>query len=413
MFVPQIVRRFVFEEWGGIETVVWKSCQEMLRQGIKCEILSTLALSNQTEEERSGVQIRRFAHAYPHWGLSPEQKHLLDKKGGNPYCWGLQHYLLQLPQLSLVHCYSMQRMVALSHKVARQRGIPYVVSLQGGYFEMPQAELEQMRQPTRNSFHYGRLLDPLLGYDPSLAKVDGLICVGQNEYEQARATWPEKSILHLPNGVDPQAYAEANGARFRQQRGIPAECKLLLCVGRLDPQKQQLFLLTLLSALEPDTGLLLVGPPTVPSYHQQICVEIQARGLQQRVWIIPGLPSESQELADAYDAADLFVLPSIHEPFGIVVLEAWLQRKAVLVSDVGGLRDLVRQNETGLRFQTPAEAICQARELLAHPEWAQALGEAGEREAQAKYTWPQLVKKLHHFYEAVIQRHAEAQAKRP
>ncbi|WP_075087103.1 glycosyltransferase family 4 protein [Verrucomicrobium spinosum] len=73
-------------------------------------------------------------------------------------------------------------------------------------------------------------------------------------------------------------------------------------------------------------------------------------GLADRVILLPGLRNDDRALPDAYAACDAFVLPSRHEPFGIVVLEAWSASRPVIASRVGGLVGLVKDECNGLCF---------------------------------------------------------------
>jgi glycosyltransferase involved in cell wall biosynthesis len=106
---------------------------------------------------------------------------------------------------------------------------------------------------------------------------------------------------------------------------------------------------------------------------------------------------------DAYHACDTFVLPSRHEPFGIVVLEAWSAGKPVVVSDLGGLRALVDDGRTGLKFDPGATDA--AQQLAAHlvrltrePATRERLGSEGRTEARAQYDWERIHSRLEAIY---------------
>ncbi len=404
MFVSQLMRRFVFEEWGGTETVVWQTAQQLKALGINTEILATSALSAQPYEQRSGLDIRRFDYQYPYWGLNAAGRLGLDKKGGNPLSPELERYLFKLPQLDLIHCHAMQRIAGLARRVARKRQIPYIVSFHGGHFDVPQSEVSAMRTPVGKAFHYGRLLDPWLRTAQAIPDADGLICVGYSEYLKTRHSYPDKPVLYLPNGVNTKQSSQGQGNRFRAAYGIPPEQRLLLCVARLDPQKNQLALIELMQRLQDsELGLVLIGPATSTDYTHRLKTALQR--LPGQVWLIEGLPPDSQLLADAYAAAELFILPSIHEPFGIVVLEAWMHKKPVIAADVGGLSHLVKHQHNGLHFAGLEQLEAQTRQLLKTPAERLRLGEAGYHTACTQYSWEQISCRLRDFYRQVSECH--------
>lgn len=403
LIIPQIARRFAFEEWGGTESVVWESSRQLKKWGVQADILATKALSAQSEEQPEGISIRRFDYQYPYWGLNAQERLQLDKKGGNPFVPEMERHLLSLPRLDLLHSHGMQRVAGLVRRVAQKRKVPYVVSFHGGHLELPSSEIQQMRSAVQGHFHFGRLLDPLYGTDKALQEADALICVGYSEYLKTQAAFPSQRVVHLPNGVDPSRFEKANARRFRAQFGIPADMRLLLCVGRIDPQKNQAALIELLAVLPQDTGLVLVGPITDAAYKQSLESQIQAQGLADRVWLIPGLTADDPLLADAYEAAELFVLPSRHEPFGIVVLEAWMRAKPVLVSDLGGLQHLVDHGRNGLRFGSPQALFEMAQHLLENPAQAALLGMGGRQKALQSYTWDAIGHQLYSLYHSLIE----------
>ncbi len=172
-----------------------------------------------------------------------------------------------------------------------------------------------------------------------------------------------------------------------------------MCVGRIDAQKNQLALVEALPQIRQQCGdvrVALVGPVTSPDYQSRI----EQRRLQLDIapWVnlVGGLPARSSDLAGAYAAADCFVIPSRHEPFGVVVLEAWAAHRPVVAANVGGMADLVDDGKTGLLLPDPAGGaeIAQTLIPLLHSESQRTrLADAGFETVQS-FTW-----------EATIRRH--------
>lgn len=400
MYIPQVIRRMSMSDWGGTESVVLNTTRHLRQNNILSEILSTQAMDTRTESLYEGVPLKRFPYFYPYLGLSQQGKNQLDRKGGNPMAPALVRYL-KAHQPQLIHGHSMQRMAGMVRQAAQALKIPYVLSFHGGYFDVPEAEIQQMVLPVRRRLHYGRLLDPYLGYNRALEDATGLICVNPSEAEKMQAQHPRQRVCYLPNGVELQTNEteKASGARFRQQHGIPADLPLLLCIGRIDAQKGQHEALQFLAESETPVGLVCIGPVTDPHYAQRLKRDVIARGLSQRVWILPGLTPEHQSLADARAAAQVCIVPSRHEPFGIVVLEAWRQQLPVVANAVGGLNTLIVQGKNGYKADLNGDFWLQVQRLLNAPQEQHCLGQAGYDTVLNHYTWSAVTQKLMAFYE--------------
>lgn len=401
LVIPQVLRRFAFDEWGGIETVVWNTVQQLQTVGVKSEILATQALCNRAYEELEDTIIRRFAYTYPYLGLNQTNQDRLDKKGGNPISFDLLNYLLTLPRLDLIHCHTMARMGGMVRYVAQKRKIPYIVSFHGGHFNVPVEELEDILSPLKNTFHFGKVYDWYLGSNRFIKDADGIITVGYDEYLEVKKRFPHKATLYLPNGVDPDRFSSGDPMRFRQKHGIDPERKILLSVARVDPQKNQLFLLELLRELS-DTMLVLIGPATNLGYMQTFQQESRRLGLEKRVLWLGNLPHQSKELVDAYHAADVFVLPSIHEPFGIVVLEAWAAGLPVVAANIGGLKKLINHDQTGFLCHSIDDYVAAINALFNHPVKTAEMIQDALSDIERNYTWKVISQKLFGFYAQII-----------
>jgi glycosyltransferase involved in cell wall biosynthesis len=350
-----------------------------------------------------GVSVRRHNYLYPFWGLSSQDRHDLDRKGGNLMSFSMLWSLLKTGRPDILHAHTGKRLGGIVRTVARLRGLPYVISLHGGVVDVPGDEMQKMLKPLRGKFEWGRILGAALGARRVLEDASAIICVGQNEQEAVSARYPNKRVEWIPNGVDAERFATGDGPAFRAKYQIPQASKLIVSVGRIDYQKNQLSLLPVLSRLlelQKDVHLALIGPVTVESYREQLIKEISRQGLDGRVTLIPGIPGSSPELVDAYHAADIFCLPSRHEPFGIVILEAWAAGLPVVASAVGGIPTFT-QDGVDIIHADPedprsfAEAI---DSLLVDRNMARRIAENGRLKAQRDYDWPQVTRRLEALY---------------
>ena len=347
--IAHVVRRFVFEEWGGTETVVWNTVLNQIRQGLTPEILATSALSHPGEEFREGIRIRRFPYWYPFFPMPRETAGLLDKKGGNPFAPELFKALRQ-GKFDLIHIHCGGRMAVMSTLLARRAGVPCVISLHGGHAAVPPEELRQMMAPVRHKFHYGGIIDRLLGLRrDATAEADAVICISREEERRLAALRPGRRVVYLPNGVNCEEFRLPPACSPRREWGIPPDRRLVLCISRIDYQKNQKILLAL-PAHDRRCHLLLVGPVTAPWYRDQIAEQAAQLGVADRLTLIPGLRPEDPRLKAILHEADLFALPSLHEPFGIAALEAWAAGLPLIASGAGGLGDFIVPDRNGLLF---------------------------------------------------------------
>jgi glycosyltransferase involved in cell wall biosynthesis len=231
--------------------------------------------------------------------------------------------------------------------------------------------------------------------------------VGYPESVKAQEKMPDKKVVYLPNGADTRRFAEGDGPGFRRARGIPEDVFVLLTLARIDSQKNQLLPVRMLPELlkrEPKTHVVLVGNVTNTAYHDKVLKTAEDLGVREHLTVIPGIASDSPDLTAAYHAADAFLLPSIHEPFGIVILEAWSAGLPVIASRIGGIPHFVDDGVDGLLFDLEDDAsFLRAFEgVSGNPERARALADAGRRKAREHYDWDVIADRLIGVYEDAI-----------
>ena len=406
--ILHVPRRFVADEWGGTETVILEIARQQQRASMRPEIFTSHALTPVRRELIGGIPVRRFNYCYPFFGLSAADRAALDLKAGNLLSLSLFTALLTAPAVRLYHAHTLKRLGGEVRTAARWRRKPFVVSLHGGVFDVPAAEREQILRPIAQKLEWGKPFGALFGSRRVLEDADYVICVGRSEMEKARQALPHDRIAYLPNGVDCARFAAGDGAAFRAKHGIPADAFLVLNISRIDPQKNQLLLVEAFGRLRahcPNAQLLIIGPVTDPAYAAQLRELIAAHGLGASARLLPGLRNDQPDLIGAYHACNVFVLPSRHEPFGIVALEAWSAGRPVVASKVGGLGGLIRDDETGWFINPNADTAAddlagKLQQLAGTPEIGARLAAAGQREARTRYDWPEIHRQLEQLYQA-------------
>jgi len=407
--IINIPRRFVQSEWGGTETVILNTSKKLNHSGHDSQIICPKMLTNIDHEWVDNVEVTRVPYIYPYLGLSAQAKQKLDKKAGNAFSFSLAGILLNTRNMDIIHLHTNKRIGAIARTIARYRKIPYVVSLHGGILDVPDSEISSWTEPTKNTLEWGKFLGALFGSRCVLEDAAAIICVGQSEYEKMCQVYPDKKVIYQPNGVDYERYQTGNDGRFRETFGINSDSKIILNVGRIDPQKNQLALIESMPEIlhdTPGTKLVLIGPVTSHAYKDVLNNAINKLKLKDNVILIDGLPPNEPLLIDAYAAADVFALPSIHEPFGIVVLEAWAAGLPVVAHNIGGIKNLIDHNETGLTYDNHQTGLPNNINKLLHNEiLCASLRKKATLEVKNKYDWNIITENLIHLYQDVINEH--------
>ncbi len=198
---------------------------------------------------------------------------------------------------------------------------------------------------------------------------------------------PMDKVDVIPNGVAMRDFAlpSAEIDAFRRHIARRQE-KLVLFAGRLEYEKGVQTVLHAMQRLLDELGpvrFLVAGTGT---YSDEL--KAMVRRLRLRRWVrFTGFLAD-HELRLHYAAADVAVAPSIYEPFGLVAVEAMACGTPVVVSNTGGLREIVARG-AGLRF-TPEDAdelASRLLEVLEDPVRAEELREKGLRSVKRRYAW--------------------------
>ena len=235
--------------------------------------------------------------------------------------------------------------------------------------------------------------------EPDARKAAEIVAI-ERSHVVVTFTEEESALLHgllglaphrahvVPMGVDTALFSPRPRSGARSALGISGHERVVLSVGRIEPYKGTNVLVRALSLLHDlrDVRLLVVGgregEPGVEWLRETALSSSVSHLLDWRAAV------PQHELPAYYAAADVCAVPSLHETFGLTTLEAMACGTPVVASRAGGMRELVRHNETGLLCE-PADAAALAEALdavLRDPQRAGRMGEAGASRARL-FTW--------------------------
>ncbi len=224
----------------------------------------------------------------------------------------------------------------------------------------------------------------------------------REEVQRIFAT-PSDKIHIIPNGVNPIKKMSFNEVlRVLEKYNIPPNMRIVLFVGRLVYEKGAQILIEAIpyiTRIADDVFFVIVGTGPMREELERRSIEL---GVRDRI-VFTGFVTD-QELHALYNAAYIAVFPSLYEPFGIVALEAMSIGKPVVVSNVGGLSEIVEHGKNGLKVPPgDAKALANAIiELLLRPEKVEKLGRNGYTDVYRKYTWDKIAEKTLGIYEKVL-----------
>jgi glycosyltransferase involved in cell wall biosynthesis len=208
----------------------------------------------------------------------------------------------------------------------------------------------------------------------------------------------------IPLGVTLTEYEQLpqEGA-FRNEFLGSTKDRLLLFLGRITPVKQLDLLVRAFAEIAKefsDVRLVIAGPDE-DGLRAKIAGLTQELGVANKVNFPGGL--EKEQVVAALCDADVFVLPSLHENFGVAAIEAMAAGTPVIVTETVGLARFVHDAEAGVVVGSDVNSLVSAiRDLLNNPSVAKAMGQRGRSMALDKFTWGNLIPEITTAYENVI-----------
>jgi starch synthase len=349
---------------------------------------------------------------------------------------------LHLEKLDVIHTHTWY--VAMAGFLAKKLyGIPFVLTTHS---------LEPLRAWKAEQLGTGYALSSWMERT-AILDADAIVAVSNGTKDDIVKAYPDvdPSRIHvIYNGIDLQQYQYTQDVSALKKYGVDTEKPYVLFVGRITRQKGVTHLVEAIQYLPAGTQIVLcAGAPDTPEIATEMREKVEAvrrftPGSQRAavenftadgghstatgdptgtghnlVWIEQMVTKE--EAIQLYSHCAVFCCPSVYEPFGIINLEAMACRAPVVASATGGILEVVVEGKTGHLVPFEADPVttfpmdpaqfakdlaARITELLADPEKAQRMGDAGRKRVEEHFSWTAIAAQTIKLYESLIAKRA-------
>ncbi|MBW4636583.1 MAG: hormogonium polysaccharide biosynthesis glycosyltransferase HpsP [Iphinoe sp. HA4291-MV1] len=375
--------------YGGPSQMILGLAPALARQGVKVTVLTTDSNGDSGQKPLDvplNCPIEQDGYKIIYFRCTPFRRY---KFSLDLLRWLNRH----ANEFNLAHIHALFSPVSsLAATVCRRQKLPYVLRPLG---TLDPADLRKKRQLKQL---YAAILER-----SNLAGAVALHFTSIQEAKVSERFGVSTRDLVIPLGVNP--IQKAGGEKARSLLSIPKDVPLVLFMSRIDPKKGLNLLLPALEALLAE-GLnfhfVLAGTnPQDPSYEEKIKLQIQASLLRSHTTITGFVTGELKSAL--LQAADIFVLPSYYENFGIAVAEAMAAGTPVIVSDQVHICQEVRDSESGWVGATDvSELISILRIALQNPSERQRRGLLAKEYALKNYSWDAIAHQTIQVYNQIL-----------
>ena len=378
--IPAVAPRY-----GGPSQAIVEMCLALQRAGVDVEICTTdadgkrrLAVTLNTPTVYRGVRAHFFRH---------------DRSEAFKFSRSLRRWLYEnVGHYDIVHIHGVFADATYAAAQACQRhGVPYIVR--------PLGTLEpwsMQQKPLRKAVAWR------LFFQRVIQNAVVVHYTTDQERELTERSLHLKKGVVIPNGVDEALLAIQPGSGFRQQHGIPTDAPMILTLSRLHPKKGIDLLLQAFVDLKAQGKLaaahLVIAGDGEADYVQQLRDIAGGTAVEAMIHWVGWLESANKFAALA--EADLFVLSSFQENFGIGAVEAMACGTAVLLSRQVGLASAVVDAGAGWVVDLDATGLRKGlADVMTDPQELAARGTAARTLVRERFTWPGIVHEWKPLYE--------------
>lgn len=255
----------------------------------------------------------------------------------------------------------------------------------------------------------------------AIDEADAIVAVSHAAQQDLLRCYPEAAgrTRVIYNGIDPVEFANTRDTAALHRYGVDPRSPYVLFIGRVTRQKGVTYLMDAARHLPAEVQIVLcaAAPDTVEIAEELRGKIAEARQSRRVIWIEEML--NNQEKIQLYSHARVFCCPSIYEPFGITNLEAMACSVPVVGSAVGGIAEIIKDEETGYLVPFDREPVTgfprdpdrfaknlasKIKELIDNPEKCRHFGAAGRKRAVEHFSWTGIAAQTMDLYRELLER---------
>ncbi|MEK6943396.1 MAG: glycosyltransferase family 4 protein [Nanoarchaeota archaeon] len=349
-------------------------------------------------EKMEGLDVRRFAYFKPEsmqkicygGGIIPNMKNSLLATIQMPFLIISEFFaakkIIKNERINLVHAHWMLPQGLVGVWLKKIYNVPLIVTIHGSDLF-----------PLKNRM--------LMGLQRFVCKNADFITANKAAADELVSRFPEfkEKIAVIPMGVDIDIFKK----RAIKKPAKYSKNKLLVFVGRLSDQKGLQYVIEAMPAIlshDDSVKLIVIGEGP---YEKELRQKIKLNSVQGNVDFLGALPSS--DVSKYYNMADIFILPSLSnktgtEALGLSLLEAMSSGCAVIGTDVGGIKFVIKNSVNGIIIkQKSSDKISKAVvSLLDNPKKRELLGKNASAFVKNNYSWQEISKKFEDLYKKVL-----------
>jgi glycosyltransferase involved in cell wall biosynthesis len=375
------------QPYGWAQDVAEGLSNGLARLGHQVEIVTTAQQPTQERRHGGAVMLRGFP--VDRWARRGPRL----VRTAYPSTALIRHLRRSAADFDLIHVHTLYSFVSVAAaRAARRANVPYVISPCGSLDPFTHRRKGRVRKEVFQALYHRR----------DLARAEAVHFLSDGELELAKDFTIGAARVVVKFGLAVEKYSQERSGAFARGHPELADSRIVLYLGRISYTKGLDLLVRAFSQIAPrfaNAHLVLAGPD-YEGLGRVLVEMLRGCGLTNRI-TFSGLLSDSEKIAALSDA-DVLVLPSYTEAFGIALLEGMASGLPVVVTDRAALAPLIREVGAGLVVPADDNSLAEALSLLlTDGDLRRVLGRRGRRLVETRFSWAESARAFARLYEAL------------